>query len=279
MQHKQLAALGLSLALTASLPVAALAAENDLLISPAPSAYPYSITVNGTALDTSALPNVDGLPVRLVAEADHGSAHWYPEENSGMFYFSGNSATVNFADCTVSLGDSTAEGVTATVVDGVTFLPVSFFQAAEGVTVTVNDETGTVDIVTPNNDSLVKLAYELSDIGGLFGMKHGVAEMEQYFQIPADCFADGRAVGFFPMVTSPDTIVLGKVADGKLDALKEALETYRKTQEGTFSWYLSQNLPKVQDARVEIEGDCLLFYIGENADQVVSAFHAAVKEA
>lgn len=59
-----------------------------------------------------------------------------------------------------------------------------------------------------------------------------------------------EAVAFFPMITSPDTLILGKLAeDADVEAVKAAFETYRQNQEDTFSWYLSQNLPKVQNAR------------------------------
>lgn len=74
---KQLGTFALATALTGSLLTPALAAG-----------YATSITVNGTTLDTSALPEAQGLPLRLVAEADHGSASWFAEENSSSFYFS-----------------------------------------------------------------------------------------------------------------------------------------------------------------------------------------------
>ena len=80
------------------------------------------------------------------------------------------------------------------------------------------------------------------------------------------------------MITSPDTLVVGKLADGAdVDAVKEALETYRQGQEDTFSWYLGQHLPKVQDARLVVEGDYLFFLIAENADAGEAAFTAFVE--
>ena len=60
-------------------------------------------------------------------------------------------------------------------------------------------------------------------------------------------------------------------------ALVSALEAYRQSQEDTFSWYLSQHLPKVQDARTVLENGYLLFFIGENADQAEELFHTYVE--
>ena len=75
------------------------------------------------------------------------------------------------------------------------------------------------------------------------------------------------------MITSPDTVIIGKLADGADEkAVTDALEAYRKSQEDTFSWYLSQHLPKVQDARTVIEDGYVFFFIGENADQAEQMF-------
>ena len=66
---KKAAALGLSLALTASMTLPALAVE-AMPIS-AKAGYDTAITLNGKELDTSAIPAVDGeglIPLRLVAE-------------------------------------------------------------------------------------------------------------------------------------------------------------------------------------------------------------------
>ena len=74
------------------------------------------------------------------------------------------------------------------------------------------------------------------------------------------------------MITSPDTIIIGKLAEGKEAQAKADLEAYRQQQEDTFSWYLSHNLPKVQDARTVVKDGYLLFVIAENADEAVAAF-------
>ena len=80
------------------------------------------------------------------------------------------------------------------------------------------------------------------------------------------------------MMTVPDSILIGKMAECAEESLKESCEGYRKQQEETFSWYLSQNLPKVENAKFVTEGDWFLFLIAENADEAVETFRAAVQE-
>ena len=112
---KKAAALGLSLALTASMTLPALAAE-AMPIS-AKAGYDTAITLNGQVLDTSAIPAVDGenmIPLRLIAESDYGSASWFEEENNGWFYLEGGNITVNFADNSITVGDE-SEGVLAPI--------------------------------------------------------------------------------------------------------------------------------------------------------------------
>ena len=267
---KRIGALALATVLAGSLTGTALA-EEPILIS-APVAYPTAITVNGTALDTAALPAAEGIPMRLVAEADHGSAAWFQEENSGSFYFSEQSIQVSFADGSVKVNDELVEGVTAQVVNGITFLPVSVLEGLEGIT--VEEAEGSLTITTPNNDPLVQLVYTVADAAGVaYGMK---ADQEALSMYGIDGSNFETVTGFFPMITSPDTVIIGKVADGKLDAVTEQLEAYRQQQYDTFSWYLSQNLPKVENAKTVTSGDYLLFVIGEDPDAAVEAFEAGV---
>ena len=78
-------------ALALSLNTAALAAGG----------YAGSITINGTALDTSGLPAASApytaVPLRSVAESDYGYAAWYPEEGRSFFSLDGNSIYVDCA--------------------------------------------------------------------------------------------------------------------------------------------------------------------------------------
>lgn len=282
---KKLGTMALAFALTASLAAPALAEGPDLLISPSPaggevliapavSGYRASLVLNGVELDAAGIPaaSPDMLPLRLLAEADHGSASWFTEENQGFFYFSDVRITVDFADGSILVDDEAVEG-RAEVVNGVTFIPASVLGAVAGFTVDI-DPQDRIDITTPNNAPLVKLSYDIMDASGMgYGMKTDPAVLEENYGFRLADFEE--VVAFFPMMTSPDTVIVGKLAENAdLDAVKAALEAYRKTQEDTFSWYLAQNLPKVEDARTVVEGGYILFLIAQDADKGVEAFEA-----
>ncbi len=317
MNVKRLSAAALALAMTASVPAFATGEDSlPLLISPAPGAempkvevpapnggFAAVINVNGERLEsfdfsrevegwgsqtvTWKVSELDAVPagyvpMRAIVQADHGSAYWYEEEGQAWFNFEGAQINVFFNDLSVTINDEPVEGVSALLLNGVTYLPVSVLSGLEGYSVTeaVKDGVENYDITTPNGTPIMKLAYQLQDIGEMGGMKTSLEDMEAFqgeaTGFKAEYMTDG--VVFLPMMTSPDTLVLGKAADGKLEDLKAAFESYRKTQEETFTWYLSHNLPKTQNAKFVTEGDWFMFYMGENADEAVSAFQAGVKE-
>ena len=279
---KKIAALALTAALAGSLAVPALAAEAPSDIAAA-TGYPAQLTLNGVEVDTAGLPAPSQnklLPMRLLAETDHGSAYWDEENNEGWFYFGDNRIVVKFADNSVWINDEQVKS-TAYVTAGVTFVESGVLAMLEGYTVEWADPTAggfqAVSVTTPNNDPMVKLAYEIQETCSMaFGMEADEQTLTDAYGIPAGSFE--QVVAFFPMITSPDTLVVGKLAEGAdVDAVKEALETYRQGQEDTFSWYLGQHLPKVQDARLVVEGDYLFFLIAENADAGEAAFTAFVE--
>lgn len=273
---KKIRAIALTAVLAGSLTLTALAQE-PMLISPNPNAdtqgdtgYAQTIVLNGETLDLTGIPGgTRYLPMRLVAESDHGSAYWAQEENQSWFYFGENRIVVNFADNSVTVNDQPVADMKAMVTAGVTFLPSDVLTHMDGYTVETADDQ--VTITTPNNDPMVKLSYQVMENAGVaVGMKADDTALSNY-GIDAKLFES--YVAFFPMITSPDTVIVAKLAEGAdLDTVKEQLEAYRQTQEDTFSWYLSQNLPKVEDARVEVQGDYILFLIGENADAGVKTF-------
>ena len=272
---KNFGAAALALTLAGSMTLPALAVETPVLIS-AKVGYTTSITLNGEKLDTAALPAASDsmLPLRLVAESDHGNAFWDQEGNEAWFNFGQDRITVHFADNTILVNDEQVKAQ-AEVTAGVTYVPASVLALLDGFTVTWADPTAedfsAVDITTPNNDPMVKLAYQvMEDTGVAMGMRADETVMANY---GIDTKQFESYVAFFPMITSPDTVIVAKLAENAdVDAVKDQLEAYRKSQEDTFSWYLSQNLPKVQDARVVVEDDYLLFLIGENADAGVKTF-------
>ena len=279
---KKIASLALTAALAGSLAVPALAAETPVLIS-APVDFATQITLNGEAVDTAGIPAAaEGLlPMRLLAEADHGSAYWDEENNEGWFYFGDNRVVIKFADNSVTVNDVAVDVDAVDVIAGVTYMSADVFEGWEGYTVAWGDPTAegfqSVSITTPNNDPAVKLAYEIQELCSMgFGMQADEQTLTDAYGVPAGSFE--QVTAFFPMITSPDTVIIGKLAEGADQAAVEAaLETYRQGQEDTFSWYLTQNLPKVQDARLVVENGWLLFLIADNADAGEAAFTAFVE--
>ena len=267
---KKLGTAALALTLAGAMTLPALAAEN-MVIAPNPNAYATAITLNGEALNTAGIPaasRADLLPMRLVAESDHGSAYWDEENNEGWFNFGSDRITVQFASNTILVND-VAVNTTAEVHHGVTYVPAAVLEGLEGFTVAVEDSS--VTITTPNNDPMVKLAYAIMDNSEMFGSRYDEDMLTQAYQFPVEEFE--QIVAFFPMITSPDTIVVGKLAEGADEqAVTDALEAYRQGQEDTFSWYLAQHLPKVQDARTLVEDGYVFFFIGEKADEAQQLF-------
>lgn len=309
MNFKRASAAVLALAMTASLGSAALAADGDrvhpVLISANPNADGYDkvITVNGKVLEGyeydrevpgygsesvsvlfSEIPNAPAgyLPLRAVIQADGGSAYWDGDAYQSTFYLEKDVIRTDFNDMSISVNDEKAEGE-ALLMEGVTYVPSTILELLEGVTVTDNStaEGESYAITTPNGTPLMLLATQLLETAGVGrGMKATPAELEESYGeahgFKAEYIPEG--VAFLPMMVSPDTLVLGKMAEGSQEALEAACESYRKSQEETFSRYLSQNLPKVENAQFVTEGDWFMFLIAENVDEAVEAFRTAVKD-
>lgn len=276
----RIATLALTAAMVGTMTLTASATEVNLdtttFNDPNVGNYQHIITINGFTLDARSLPASEGIPMRLVTEADHGFADWYESEGSSVFYLDNNMIHVTFATGEV-LVNNEAVDTNLELISGVTYLPASVISAMEGYTVETIEEDGFIfiDITTPNGAPLMQAAYDIMDATEMgIGMKAGAEDLEM-FGMDAANFADFAA--FFPMMTNPDTVVVAQLTeDADVDALTAQWDTYCATQAETFSWYLSHNLPRVEDARMEIAGDYVLFLIAENADAGVEAFHATV---
>ena len=278
---KKIGTLALTLALAGSLTVPALAAEETAVPISADTGYGTALVLNGETLDLTGIPGVEGgtlLPLRLLAEADHGSAYWDEENNESWFTFGDNRITVKFAYNSVWLDDQQVKS-TAQVADGITFVEAGVLSMLEGYTVDLNPEldVNRIDITTPNNDPMVKAAYQIMEDSGMaYAMRTEGSEAEQAFQLPEGSFE--QVIAFTSMNTTPDTLVIGKLAEGAdEEAVKDALDAHRQAQHDTFSWYLAQNLPKVEDARILVEDGYVFYLIAENADAGEAAFHAYVE--
>lgn len=276
---KKIGTLALTLALAGSLTVPALAAEETAVPISAGTGYGTALVLNGETLDLTGIPGVEGgtlLPLRLLAEADHGSAYWDEENNESWFYFGDNRITVKFADNSVWVDDEQVKSQ-AYVTGGVTFVEAGVLEMLEGYTAEQAENGSSITITTPNNDPMVKAAYQIMEDSGMaYAMRTEGSEAEQAFQLPEGSFE--QVIAFTSMNTTPDTLVIGKLAEGAdEEAVKAALEAHRQAQHDTFSWYLSQNLPKVEDARILVENGYAFYLIAENADAGEAAFHAYVE--
>ena len=276
---KKIGTLALTLALAGSLTVPALAAEETAVPISADTGYGTALVLNGETLDLTGIPGVEGgtlLPLRLLAEADHGSAYWDEENNESWFYFGDNRITVKFADNSVWVDDEQVKSQ-AYVTGGVTFVEAGVLEMLEGYTAEQAEDGSSITITTPNNDPMVKAAYQIMEDSGMaYAMRTEGSDAEQAFQLPEGSFE--QVIAFTSMNTTPDTLVIGKLAEGAdEEAVKAALDAHRQAQHDTFSWYLSQNLPKVEDARILVENGYAFYLIAENADAGEAAFHAFVE--
>mgnify|MGYP001040765376 FL=1 len=251
---KKLGTLALTLTLTGAMALPALAAEEpELVIAPADTGYGQTIVLNGETLDLTGIPGVSGeelLPLRLLAEADHGSAYWDEENNESWFTFGDNRITVKFADNSVWLDDQQVKS-TAQVADGITFVEAGVLSMLEGYTVDRNPEldVNRIDITTPNNDPMVKTAYQIREDSGMaFGMRSDNAEVATLFQLPEDTFE--QAICFTSMNTTPDIMVLAKLADGADEtAVKEALD--KKELSVNQGYQITRQVQKLPEAEQE----------------------------
>lgn len=266
---KKLAALVLAGALSLSLAAPALAADTPVLIS----AKRPVITVNGVTLNTSKLPQADGIPLRAFVEADGGSAEWYAKENQSLFYTEDGTISVDFAAGTATVDrDMVFEGVKA--VEGVTFAPAAVVDALPGVTVT--EKNGDYTITTSSADPVVKLAKDIQKQAGMGkGMKATAGNMKEFYGIDPDNY--DSCVGYFPMMINADTVFVGKVKSGKMAAAKKELEARKQATIQNFENYLPGPLEMSKNGKVVSNGSYVMLIISGDNDKAVELFNSFVK--
>lgn len=300
---KKFLALTLTLCLCLSLGVTALAADlpegwtpadgartgedAPLLIAPAPetvdapTALPI-LVLDGETVDTTGIPGapLGYVPMRLLSEACGGSASWYPEDNQALFFFDENSIIVDFTEMSVQIGAGPAlEGVTPYVDPaGYTFLPVSMLDKFETVSVNDNPEMDVYrfDITTSASDpdmKVVRSIMEAVELGAR--MKSTPAEMEEYMGIHQENFT--KIIGYFPMMINADTIVIGQVAEGKMDAAKEDLEARKQTTIQGFENYLPDPLEMAKNGQIVVapDGEHIMLIISSDNAKAIELFNAA----
>lgn len=266
---KKFASLALAGALTLTLAAPALAADLPLLIS---TRRPV-ITVNGVALDTSKLPQADGIPLRAFVEADGGSATWYAEDNQSLFFIDGASISVDFATGAATVGDKSFQGVEA--VEGVTFASAEVVDAMEGVSVT--EENGNFLITTASADPMVQLARNIQEQTEMArGMKQTAAQMKEFYNLDTDNFTS--VVAYMPMMISADAVIIGQVASGKMETAKTELEAIRAQIQRGFENYLPGPLELAKNGKIVTNGNYVMLIISADNDTAVDLFNSAVKE-
>ncbi len=248
---------------------------------PLSSHYAATIVLDGETVDTSKVPNAPSgyLPMRLLCEVSGGSASWYPEDNQSLFFFDETSIVVDFAKDTVEIGFEPVEGAKPYLDPaGYTFVPYSVLSALETVSVNPNTELSVdrYDITTSASDPTVKLVKSIQEaVESAARMKHSPAEMEEYLGIRQENFTD--IVGYFPMMINADTVVVGQVAQGKLDAAKEDLEAQKETTIRNFEHYLQGPYEMAKQGQVVVAPDgehVMLIISGDNA-KAIELFNAA----
>lgn len=300
---KKFLALTLTLCLCLSLGVTALAADlpegwtpadgartgedAPLLISPAPETVDAPIALpilvlDGEEVDTTGIPTapLGYVPMRLLCETSGGTASWYPDEGNALFFFDENSIIVDFTEMSVQIGAGPAlEGVTPYVDPaGYTFLPVSMLDKFETVSVNDNPEMDVYryDITTSASDpdmKVVRSIMEAVELGAR--MKSTPAEMEEYMGIHQENFT--KVIGYFPMMINADTIVIGQVAEGKLDAAKEDLEARKETTIQSFEHYLEGPYELAKNGQIVVapDGEHIMLIISNDNDKAIEMFNEA----
>lgn len=252
-------------------------AEEGLLIAPNPISatigYAYTLIVNDDVVDTSAYPQAEGIPMEALAKADHSSTYFDEESKTDTGYFEGGNLEVNTETGAITLDGEPVEGMTGSCVDGHTFLPIVAINLLEGYA--AKQEGTAITVTTPNGAPMVKLSYSILEAAGIgFNMKSELEPMLENFDVSADNIEEGYFFG--GMMTSPDCLMIAKIAEGgDAEAVKGAFEAYRQRQHDTFSWYLSQNLPKVENAKLVVKNGYVMLLIAPDSDAGLKVFNAA----
>jgi len=252
--------------------------EEDLLIAPAPDAlgtYGYTLVVNGETVDTSEFPQAEGIPMAALARADYRNTYYYEEAGEDSGSFEGGRITVNAETgaVTVTYSDGTVKEFTGAYVGGYSFIPVEAVNSLPGYTAVVNGAV--IEVSTPNGAELIKLAHAIMDAAGNSNnMKTELDYVMGNFGVSMDNFEEGYFFG--GMSVTPDCLIIAKLAEGAdTAAVLAGLEGYRKGQYDTFSWYLAQNLPKVEDAKLVVRKGYAMLLIAEDSDAGLAVFNAA----
>lgn len=294
---KKTLALGLSLALTASLSVTALAVppegwtpadgarllQPEVVDAPISDTFAGSLTVDSVEVDTSAIPGAPYgyIPMRALCEASGAYVAWFPEDNESLFVVDGHSVVVSLKDLSITCDFEPVEGFTAYLdPSGYTFLPLDYLTTFENVKDVTDPLLSSIhyDLVTvPERSGAEALAYsimETANTGKLMALDAQILEENYFFHM--DAYEE--LVAYQPMITAqPTTIVIARVKDGQMDTAKADFQAYLEAVKGTLGFYpaCAEALEKAQLVESP-NGQCLMLVsTWENNDDAVKLFNEA----
>ncbi len=295
MNTKRVLTSALALALCAGMAPAALAAPEgftpadgarlpQVVDQPQSKTYQTQLFLNGETLDTAKIPGAQAklIPMRLLTEADGGFAEWYEDDHQGFFFLADRRLLVDFSDLSVELDGEKLEGVTATLTQGVTFLPADVLAQLDGVEVDLNLELDVdrVDIATPNGRPLNKLANSIIEEVGLnCSQKLSAEELKEYIGVDTANFDEIVAIS--PLMVNADTLFIGRYAEeADKEAAKEQFDGELKRVQQSFEHYLPDAYDMAMKGQVveSEDGAWLMLVISPDNDKVIELFEAGIAE-
>lgn len=269
---KKFAAIALTLALSASLAAPAMAYQEIMPIS-AKVGYATTIVLNGNKLDTSKIPASDGIPMRLIAESDYGYANWFAEENTSYFTLDGSNVNVDYKTGAVDVSGTAVEGMTATVIDGVTFLPASILAKVETYKVETDEKTNTLTITTPNNDPTVKICRQIVEESGMnVNNRTKEADLFDYMGFKKENYAEITAFASM-MNVRVDMLMIAKPAAGKMDVVKAEMKAYQDQKIKEFQTYLQDQLAIAKAGQIVEKNGYVMLILAEHPEKGVEIFN------
>ena len=255
------------------------------------TSYTYDWQTEEITATFGELPVVDPgyIPLRAVTQADGGYVYWDQGNHRSWFNLGNYRIVTDFSDMSITIGldNDPLEGVSAVLIEGVTFIPASVIDSLEGFEVVHTSADGVehYEIKTPNGAPVITMAKALQETAHTgIGEK---ADLEILSYVYGDMGFNEEVISectvFFPASTNANTLMLIKLTDvSKREEIKAAFEAYQAYQMERCNWgYLEASQPAIENAKMAFEGDWALFIIsldGEAADAAVAQFATLVAE-
>lgn len=151
----------------------------------------------------------------------------------------------------------------------------------EEITNVVNENVTVESVVTAIKEAMVNYwneeSLQLQD-----GMIPGWQELDLQDEFTTDIypmFTDLNAEGMFllPMMNvKSDMVIVAKVTNGNVDAIKSAFEQVKEDQIAQWSQYLPEQYEKVKVSQIITSGDYVLYVTFDDTSVIEEAFLTAV---